>query len=99
MPISVALSLLLFAFRPQGISTISDFTNVNGDSLKARYDSAMSQGRRGTDDTFWIAYEMPARPNVRVNTVDGIDVVYRNNPDRLAMFMLIRKSDGAIDRL
>jgi len=41
MPISVALSLLLFAFGPQGISTISDFTNVSGDSLKARYDSAM----------------------------------------------------------
>jgi HEAT repeats len=99
MPISIAFSLLLFAFGPQGTSTISDFTNVNDDSLKARYDSAMSQGRRGTGDTFWIAYEMPARSNVRVNTVDGIDVVYRNNPERLAMFMLIRKSDGAIDRL
>ena len=98
MPISVALSLLLFAFG-QGILTISDFTNVNGDSLKARYDSAISQGRRGTGDTFWIAYEMPARSNVRTNTVDGIDVVYRNNPERLAMFMLIRKSDGGIDRL
>lgn len=99
MPISIALSLLLFALGPQGISTVSDFTNVNGDSLKARYDSAISQGRRGSGDTFWIAYEMPARSNVRVNTVDGIDVVYRNNPERLAMFMLIRKSDGAIDKI
>jgi hypothetical protein len=96
---SVALWLLIFAFGAQGVSTVSDFTNVTGDSLKARYDSAMSQGRRANADTFWIAYEPPARSNVRVNTVDGIDVVYQNNPERIALFMLIRKSDGSIDRL
>ena len=50
---SVALWLLLFAFGAQGVSTVSDFTNVTGDSLKARYDSAMSQGRRANADTFW----------------------------------------------
>jgi len=29
------------------------------------------RGRRGTTDTFWIAYQFPVRPGVRVNAFDG----------------------------
>src|SRR5262249_58070521 len=44
-------------------------------------------------------YEMSNRANVRSNSVDGIDVVLKNTQQRTGMFMLVRKSDGAIDKL
>ena len=97
-----ALSCLLFfssAAGAQSVYTFADFVNVGGDSLKQRYDNAAAQGRQGNTDAFWIAYEMSGRMNVRINSADGIDVVQRNNPERAAMFLLVRKSDSTIEKL
>src|SRR5215470_10260252 len=99
--VNILLSLL-FAVSgayAQTAYTFADFVTVNGDSLKLRYDSAVTQGRQGNTDSFWVAYEMSNRANVRSNSVDGIDVVLKNTPQRTGMFMLVRKSDGAIDKL
>jgi hypothetical protein len=92
------LGLLLF-FAAQDVYTPADFVNVDGDSLKARYDNAVTQGRRGNTDTFWTAYEMQFRGNVYVSTTDGIDIVRKNTPERVGIFLLMRKFDGAIERL
>jgi len=99
---AVVIPLLLLATvgaYGQTVYTFADFVTVNGDSLKLRYDSAVTQGRQGNTDSFWVAYEMSNRANVRSNSVDGIDVVLKNTPQRTGMFMLVRKSDGAIDKL
>jgi HEAT repeat protein len=88
----------LFAIA-QTVYGVADFVNVTGDSLKLRHDSAIAQGRQGNTDTFWIAYEMPARSNVYVHSADGIDVIQTNQPERLGVFLLARKSDGLIEKL
>ena len=99
---AAVILLLLFASvgaYQQTVYTLDDFVAVNGDSLNMRYDSAVAQGRQGTTDSFWVAYEMSNRANVRSNSVDVIDVVLKNTPQRTGMFMLVRKSDSAIDKL
>jgi|SRR5215510_1133025 len=102
MKTAFIIPLLLFATvgaYQQTVYTLGDFVAIDGDSLKLRYDSALAQGRQGNTDSFWVAYEMSRRPNVRSNSVDGIDVVQASTPDRIGIFMLVRKSDGVIDKL
>jgi HEAT repeats len=101
MNIVALLCLLCFAgtASAQSVYTFADFVNVGGDSLKQRYDSAISLGRQGSTDTFWIAYEMSERMNVSLHSADGIDVVQRNSPERSGMFLLVRKSDNGIEKL
>jgi hypothetical protein len=80
--------------------TPADFVRIDAGSLRARFDDAVSQGRRGTSDTFWIAYEMPPnRSKNYVSVADGIEVVRQNSSERVALFLLTRKSDGGIDKL
>jgi HEAT repeat protein len=98
----VVILLLVFATvgaYQQTVYTVDDFVAVNGDSLNMRYDNAVAQGRQGNTDSFWVAYEMSGRASERSNSVDGIDVVQKNTPDRIGMFILVRKSDGAINKL
>ena len=80
-------------------------------SLKARYDGALAQGQRGSDDTFWIAYQFPLRPGLRINTwdnnvsissttsSDGIEWIPDDStPQRVAMFFLFGKGDGELQK-
>jgi len=83
----------------QEVYSPSDFVRTSGDTAKARYDSAIALGRRDSSDTFWIAYQMPRRPNVHVSSSDGIEVVTTNSSEPVGLFFLARKSDGAIDRI
>jgi hypothetical protein len=102
MKISAFLFLLLLCNTGAGAQNIygpADFIQVDGGSLKARFDNAVVQGRQGEGDTFWVAYETPARANRRIASVDGIDVSQTNTLERMGMFVLVRKSDGAIDKL
>jgi hypothetical protein len=105
MNAAVSLGLSLF-FIGTGFSTVqdtytpADFINISAGSLRARFDDAVSQGRRGTSDTFWIAYQMPpSHSNNYISVSDGIEVVRQSSSERLAMFLLTRKSDGGIDKL
>jgi hypothetical protein len=104
-------SLALLLFVPQAVYTPADFVRVAGGSLKARYDSAIAEGRRGNTDTFWIAYQFPLRPGVRIDTrydgvninrgrySDGIEFVDSSQaPQRAGVFILMRKSDGGIEK-
>lgn len=77
----------------------SDFTTVEGDSTKARYENAVSQGRKGSTDTFWVAYGMPPRNNVRTSSADGIEVVQSGASNNTGMFLMVRKSDGLVERV
>jgi HEAT repeat protein len=76
-----------------------DFTTVDGDSIKTRYENAVSQGRQGNTDTFWVAYGMPHRNNVRTSSADGIEVVQSVASNRASMFLMVRKSDGMVERV
>jgi hypothetical protein len=95
MSLTVSLALLLLV--SQEVYGPADFVQITGASLKAAYDNAIAQGKRANTDTFWIAYRMPARANVRVNSSDGIDVVQTSNAGSIALFFLVRRSDGAIE--
>jgi hypothetical protein len=99
---------LLFAAQ---ISTPADFVRTAGDSLRARFDSAMTQGRRESAESFWIAYQFPVRPGVRVNTWDGNVNISRGRSsdgieflanteeaERVGLFMLVRRADGLIEK-
>ena len=92
-------ALALFVFLPQEVYSPADFVRVNAASLKAAYDNAVAQGRRGNTDMFWIAYQVPNRSNVWKSSSDGIDTIQTNYPERVALFLLVRRSDGAIDKL
>src|SRR2546422_9773520 len=94
------LVLAAWLLSQAGVYTPADFINVNGDPLKTRYDNAIVQGKRGPTDTFWVAYEMPISANRRISSsVDGIDVVQTNTPERVGVFLLVRKADGVIEKL
>ena len=98
---------IMFLLFFQQVYSQSDFVQVPGASLSARYDSAMAQGKRGSDETFWIAYRFPVRPGVRITTwgdnnititstnTDGIEWI-PDQPDnqKIGVFMLVGKSDG-----
>ncbi len=99
--------LLMF----QQIYSPADFTQVPGTSLQARYDAALAQGRRGSDDSFWIAYRFPVRPGVRISTWDGnINISSTTSSDgiewlpddpaaqRVGIFLLAGKTDGVIQK-
>ena len=101
----VALFLLQQAYSP------SDFVQVPGASLNARYDAAINQGKRGADETFWVAYRFPVRPGIRITTWGDNNMTITNTnsdgiewiPDtpatqRVAIFMLTGKSDGLIQK-
>ena len=62
---NLILSLVLF----QQVYAPADFTQVSGASVKAKYDAAVEQGRRGSDDTFWVAWRFAVRPGIRINTL------------------------------
>jgi hypothetical protein len=83
----------------QGVFSPADFINVNGDSLKSRYNSAVAQGRQGSADSFWVAYEMADGKNIRTHTSDGIEVTERGRPQRSGMFMLVQKTTGSVEKL
>ncbi len=103
------LSLLL----SQQVYAPTEFTQVTGASLQARFDSGVAQGMRGTDDTFWVAYRFPVRAGVRVQTwenstnisissstsSDGIEWIPNDNEiQRVGIFLLLSKSDGSVQR-
>jgi HEAT repeat protein len=104
-------SLAVALWIGQAVYGPSDFIRPQGNSLSARYDAAMTEGRRGTTETFWIAYQFPVRPGLRVDTrndgvninrsrfSDGIELVDNTQSvQRVGLFMLMRKSDGGIDK-
>lgn len=107
--ISTILTLLLL----QQVYAPSEFTQAPGASLQARYDAAIAQGRRGSEDTFWVAYRFPVKPGVRIQTwdnnvnisisssttSDGIEWIPNDAEiQRVGIFLLLTKSDGAIQR-
>jgi len=95
---SALMAALLFLAQGR-VYTFPDFVSVNGDSLKARYDNAIAQGRGLNSETFWVAWEMPGDGNTRTTLIDGIEVSQTRVPERAAMFFLARKSDGGIERI
>jgi HEAT repeat protein len=105
------MGLVALALLAQAVYAPADFVRVQGSSLKARYDAAVAEGRRGDTDTFWIAYQFPVRPGLRVDTRnDGININrdrYRDGIEfvdntaavqRVAFFILMRKSDGGVEK-
>jgi hypothetical protein len=105
---TVAIGLVLLL---QQVYAPADFTQVQGTSLKARYDAAVSQGSRGSDDSYWVAYRFPVRPGVRITTWENnISISYNRSTDgiewlpdpadiqRIAIFALIGKDDGVIQK-
>lgn len=105
---TIALALLVLA---QQVYSPADFVRVNGNSLRARYEAAVAQGRRESADSFWVAYQFPVRSGVRVNTWDGnVNISLGRNSDgiewidhttelqRVGLFMLTRKADGLIEK-
>jgi HEAT repeat protein len=95
----MSLSAIVLTLLLQQVSSFADFTRVSGNTAKARYDNAVAEGRRGSSDTFWVAYQMPVRGNVRVNSADGIEIVQKNDSDRAAIFLLVNKADGVVGRM
>jgi hypothetical protein len=102
--------LLTVALLFQQVYTRSDFVQVQGATLQARFDAAIQQGRRAADDTFWVAYQFALRDGVRIDSrygginimrpLDGIEWVPDNpTPQRVGLFFLMRKSDGGIDHV
>jgi hypothetical protein len=104
-PLAVVLLMTQAVYSP------ADFVRVTGTSLKARYEGAVAEGRRGDTETFWVAYRFPVRPGVRVDTrngnvdinrgrfSDGIEFVDSATvAQRVGLFVLMRKSDGAIEK-
>jgi HEAT repeat protein len=107
--LTVSLALALLA--PQAVYSPADFVRIPGNSLKARYDGAVAEGRRGNTDTFWLAYQFPVRPGVRVDTrYEGVNINRSRSADgiefvdttaaaqRVGLFILMRKSDSGIER-
>ena len=105
---STILSLSLFLF--QQVYTTADFVQAPGANLKARFDAAVQQGRRGADDTFWVAYQFPVRAGVRIDarfgglnitrSSDGIEWVPEGGASqRVGLFFMTRKSDGGIEKV
>lgn len=92
-------SLAFLLFLPQGVSGPADFLRPPGGTLQARYDTAVAQGRASKEDTFWVAYQMPERAAAHIVSPDGIESVRTNQPERVGLFLLVRRSDGAIDRI
>jgi len=100
--------LLLFM---QQVYSPADFTQVSGPNLKARHEAAVTQGRRGNDDMFWVAYQFPVRAGVRVmawgdnlsisstTSSDGIEWIPKDSDvARVAIFLLIAKADGVVQK-
>src|SRR5579884_3242598 len=95
----------------QQVYSQSDFVQISGTSVQARYDAAIAQARRGSDETFWIAYRFPVRPGIRVTTMDnnvmissrttsdGIEWIPTDGtPERVGVFLLVGKSDGVLQK-
>jgi hypothetical protein len=85
--------------QSQSVYTPAEFIPVAGDSLKSRFQTAIEQGRRGESDTFWVAYEVPSRGATYSRSSDGITTVQSSGWDRTALFLLIQKSDGAVEKI
>src|SRR5438093_599485 len=103
--------LMLPFLLSQEVYGPADFIRVAGNSLQARYDSAAAEGRRAMTDTFWVAYQIPVRRGVRVDWRDGsVNVSSPRNSDgiefvsstadaeRVGVFLMMRKSDGTIEK-
>jgi len=86
-------------FLPQEVYSPADFVRPTGGTLQSRFDGAVAQGRAGNTDTFWVAYQMPARANTYLTSPDGIESLNTNQPERLGLFVLVKRSDGAIDKI
>src|SRR5262245_23193630 len=95
----------------QQVYSPTDFTQVPGTSLRARYDAAITQGRRGAEETFWLAYRFPVRSGIRIQTwdnnvsitsmtsADGIEwVPDKPEAQRVGIFLLVGKNDGVIQK-
>src|SRR5947207_2028035 len=97
---------------PQEVYRLPDFVQVTGNSLRARYDNALEQGRRGATDQFWVAYRLPVRDGLRINvsqdnvnvdsynrTHDGIEFgASIREMQRVGLFLLVDRPTGLIDR-
>src|ERR1700722_14490378 len=108
---NIAASILAVMLLFQQTYAPADFTQISGATLKARWDSAVAQGRRGPDETFWIAYSVTVRPDLRISTLDGNVSVSsyrttdgiewipeRTDPQHVGLFMMVGKSDGIIQK-
>lgn len=106
-----ALVAFLLLALPQEVYSPAEFVRVSGNSLRSRFDAAVSEGRRGPADAFWVAYQFPLRPGVRLNTRDGNVNIDRGryadgiewidstgNALRAGLFLLMRKSDGGVEK-
>jgi hypothetical protein len=93
------MTLVLSLLAAQAVYAPADFIRPAGESLQARYDDGIAQGRRGDSDTFWVAYQMPAKKGLRISSADGIESSSSTQPERIGMFILIRKADGGIEKL
>jgi hypothetical protein len=95
----------------QQVYSPADFVQVPGASLTARFDVAIAEGRRGSDENFWIAYRFPVRAGIRINTLDnnvmisskttsdGIEWISDDaTPQRVAVLLLVNKTDGVIQK-
>jgi len=102
-------TIILAVLLLQQVYAPADFTQVSGGSLKARYDSAIAQAGRASDDAFWIAYRFPVRKDVRIvardnnlqitstTSSDGIEwIPDATDQQRIAIFLMIGKSDKLI---
>jgi HEAT repeat protein len=103
-------AILLTMLLLQQAYTRADFVQVQGANLQARFDAAIQQGKRASDETFWVAYRIGVGEGVRVDSrygginimrpVDGIELVPENpTPQRVDLFFLVRKSDGGVERV
>ena len=77
--------------------TKADFINVDGSSLQEKIDRAVQQAKSGRQgDSIWIAYHFQSRDGIQLGPFsgnvysdsDGIRLVYRENPDGAAVFLL-----------
>ena len=82
-------SLAVLMFLPQEVYGPAEFVQAAGSTFQARFDGAVTQGRAGNTDTFWVAYQMPVRANRSVTSPDGIEFVNTNQPERVGLFLLV----------
>src|SRR2546430_15167420 len=64
------------------VAQVKPFTPVEGASLKAKIDNAVTQGRAGAQGgRFWVGYQFEARPGVAIDfeVVDSAGGVYWSN--------------------
>jgi len=85
----VYITALLFALFVCATAQTKPFTPVEGATLKAKFDSAVAQGRTGAPGgRFWVGYQFEVRPGVATDfeVVDGNGGVYISMDGNSMMF-------------